>query len=315
MKSDGSPLLSVKDLAVAAILALAATAFASGRLSPAARQELRQNGSVSYPATYAVPLDAKAVDTSRLSSILMGSEFVKSLERVSDSMDQSRTIRPFLQGQKNWSRVPLPADLSRTLGGAAMYALRGDGLVRELVCVRGGTMYSLPDDLNQLLKDCGMKFTNGGIHRWTPLVIWVCSACDRIEADASGMPISDEFQCTFDSVTGGQAPLVSSLTVGHLVADTARSADVGHSVYGVLPGFVSRVTAGVRDGDTSYAVEIYTANGGSHPGELYPVEFHLPQTVLRIYLSMPELGMLDEDHPEFGVAERGQRAHSGLAER
>lgn len=313
MKSDRSPLLNVRDLALATILALAATAYASGRLSGAARQELGHDGTVSYPATCAVPLDKSAKETNQLNALLVGSDYIRRLSRDQDTARQNRIIQPFLSGQKVWSRVPLSADLDRTLSGAAMYMLRGDGRVHELVCERGNTLYSLPYELNQLLKDCGMRFTNADVHAWAPLVIFVGLACANSRVLESGSDMWPDFEPTIDSVVRGLIPLVPSVALSKLVADTAGPTYFKEAAFSAMPGYVNKVrvrvefegaTRGMIGSDTA---TIYTEGGSRSGDKLYPVMFVFPPWNSHIHLDPPKLGALNEGDGDFLTAEGRDR--------
>jgi hypothetical protein len=314
MKSDRGVLLSVKDLAVAAVLVLAAIAFTSCGPSPATRDELSRGGSVTYPAICAVPLDASAKEAKRLNSILMGSEFIRRLERIQDAASQDQVVKPFLRGPKTWGRVPLPADLKRAMGGAELYVLRGKGRIHELVCVDESTLYRLPYELNQLMKDCGMRFSNADVHRWTPLVIMVSLACDHFSAKQSGENLGPEAEYTFDSIVRGQIPLTPSVALNKIVADTAGATDYKRSLYSVMPGFVSVVRADVRIDGRSSTVSIYTAGGSPQDDALYPVMFVHPAWNLFMRFSVPRLDAWKEEHQGFGMEKSIRPLRSELGE-
>ena len=275
----GKPYLAgprVGILAVAATLALAATAFASGRLSPAARQELGQDGSVSYPATYAKPLGTGTGEAAALDAALENSGFGRALARRfhtgTDTSARALVARPH-----DWSVIDLPHSVAKELKDVKVYLLRYDYLgagtrgweywrIGEVVAVKGIWLYSLRGDLVQLLRDCGSRFRQEDVPAWLPVVVFAAST--SYGGTRNGYVSEGGHHARWDSMVRGQVPAFPAMRLVKVTADTAKTASLRQFT---RPGDIEEVRIVVQVGveTDTMSVETERRDIGLCPGHVY----------------------------------------------
>ena len=258
-------------LAVAAVLVLSATAFTSCGQSTTARGKLSQDGSVSYPATYAVPLDNTSVLTRKmdtaLTRIVLG---CVNDPGWADDNPQRRNLQRFLAGRREWARVSLPQRVSDVVAGAEVYLAKGDGNTRYMVAERGGHVYMLPRQMNKLMSDCGVAFRNEDVPEWTPVVIYFAAATARFHLYSSAQPVAtDQPGPPADLVVQGSEPLVPPLVVQDIRTTlSVRDQSLNPGIAGA--GYVARVSASYTMTGETRRVDIWTRGGDRAGGRVYP---------------------------------------------
>jgi hypothetical protein len=284
-------------LALVAVLALSVTAFTSCGRSTTARGKLSQDGSVSYPATYAAPLEAGSPQVVALDAALSASSIGRTLARFSATGADSST-RTFINKPHRWSVVGLPVAIARQIAGAQVYVLRGFGsrpagsryiIIHEFLAAKDGRLYGLPDDLSQLLADCGLRFHREDVMAWTRVAVYVATASTRYRNSWTGGEYYSH--AVWDSISRGQAPLTPPMTLGKVGMDTAKTIAFGQSldpgdiqevrIETHVPGETDTVfIETTRAADGLFPVGLFWSVGGAERGREFVV---------------PRLSMLGED--------------------
>jgi hypothetical protein len=129
--------------------------------------------------------------------------------------------------------------IAEQMPGTQVYVLRGFGsraatvgskysIIHELLAVKDGRPYRLPDDLSRLLADCGIRFRREDVMAWTRVAVYVATASTRYHnSNAAG---GDYWHTVWDSISRGQAPLAPPLTLGKVSTDTAKTIAFGQFV-------------------------------------------------------------------------------------
>ena len=287
-------------IAVAMSLLMAVTAFASGRLSPAARDEQSRVGTESYPAAYAAPLDAGAREVTSLDSALGSSAIGRRMARRYPTGTDS-SMQALLKKPHQWSVIHLPPPIARLMKGAQVFLFHSASdvtptkgrefwRIREIVAVKGKKLYELPANLVALLEDCGVRFRREDVAAWIPVAAYMVVAGYRYPGAGTDGPPNR--YAREDSIASGQAPLVPTLAISRVLADTAKTMSLRMSL---LPGDIEEVRVVVQvEGETdTMFIEMERSGEESYPNT---VRWRLFEK-----LSVPWHGMRDEETPSMGV--------------
>lgn len=147
----------------------------------------------SYPAAWLVALDAPSAEAMTIDSAF--SQIEQAWRDSGQYIDPSDPAVP--QAPRRWRRVSPHPYLQEVLPGVEFYSVVGKqgrrGRIgapsREwLMARREGKLYKMPEGLNQLLYDQGVRFTRADVPKWTRLssLVWAIVSRDYLHSVVIG---------------------------------------------------------------------------------------------------------------------------------
>jgi hypothetical protein len=163
---------------------------------------------------------------------------------------------PFWEDPSDWYEVLPHPYLSRVIPGASFYLSPVEqltiGSARMFFALRYGKVYDLPNDVNSLLYDCGMRFEATDVPIWAQVLALLYS----VGEEERRAPVQLFGEDVFEGVLAGEKPLFPQMTIESIALDTARA---DKPDYPCPVGMVQQATLGLLIGDSVSTLLIQTA--------------------------------------------------------
>jgi len=221
---------------------------------------------------------------------------------------------PFFELDEDWYIVGPHPYLAEVLPGVSFYlsppgpSIPGAGGTRFLFAVRGAKFYDMPDELNRLLYDCGMRFGNADVPVWARMLILLSEA--RRSLIHPPWHSSQEAWMRFMEVFYGKRPFIPEIAFEDVVLDTTTEESIrDFARVGYVQEVRIRYRAGSITKETRILTSIYERSDGSvcvFPWEGEVVPAAMPRPPSGDVDAEPKLkieGQVDEEVNWYGTAE------------